>query len=110
LANVRGLAEEALAHLQRVTGMTPAQADAHADRAFALWERRSSIKWTLDLSVISDAGIAVRERAPTTEVGPGPRSWQPSTATPPRPPRDDAWFPRLADPPPPGEFRITAIY
>jgi hypothetical protein len=102
-ANVRGVAEEAMSHLQRVTGMTRAQAEAHADRAHELWKRRSRIAWTLDLSVISGTGIAVRKSAP-----PGPASTPPRSATP--PPTDDVWPPRLADPPPPGESRITAFY
>ena len=49
LANVRGKGAEARAHLLRVNGWTPEQADAHIEQAFQVWERRSQGPWTLDL-------------------------------------------------------------
>lgn len=49
--------EAALAHLRLVTGMTRSQAERHVSEAFALWERRSSLRWQVNLSVISAAGI-----------------------------------------------------
>lgn len=65
---VTGEAETAMAHLQRVTGMTPAQSEDHLRDAFALWEHRSTMQWRLDLSVISGAGIAVREPRPVPQL------------------------------------------
>lgn len=57
LAQVRGLAGRAFAHLREVTGMTEAQARRHVDGAFAVWEARSRVAWTLDLSMLTAAGV-----------------------------------------------------
>jgi hypothetical protein len=43
------------------------QADQHIDAAFALWKTRSTITWELDLSVLSEAGIALTKTPPATE-------------------------------------------
>ena len=104
LANLRAEAEAALGHLQLVTGMTRGQAEVHVAQAFEMWELRSRITWTVDLSVISDAGIAVRQASRPAV----PARSMPTSATP--PPADEAWPPRLAAPPPPGQSGITAIY
>ena len=56
-AQVRGLGARAFAHLREVTGMTEAQARRHVEDAFAVWEARSRVVWTLDLSMLTDAGI-----------------------------------------------------
>jgi hypothetical protein len=53
-------AAAALGHLQFVTGMTRVQAERHVREAFALWERRSSIAWQVDLSMITALGVTVR--------------------------------------------------
>ncbi|MEV7779375.1 DUF5710 domain-containing protein [Kitasatospora sp. NPDC088351] len=58
-AQVRGLAPQARAHLIKVTGMTPGQADQHIAKAFEAWKTRSRITWTLDLSILTDAGITL---------------------------------------------------
>jgi hypothetical protein len=58
-ANVTGRAEQALAHLRAVTGMTEAQAWHHAEEAGEAWTARSVRLWTLDLSMLTDAGVAV---------------------------------------------------
>jgi hypothetical protein len=57
-----GEAEENAAHghLQFVTGMTRPQAERHVREAFALWERRSAIRWRVDLSVITALGVTSR--------------------------------------------------
>ncbi|WP_043907717.1 DUF5710 domain-containing protein [Kitasatospora griseola] len=59
LAQVRGLAPQARAHLIKVTGLTPDQADRHIAEAFELWQARSRTTWTLDLSILTDAGITL---------------------------------------------------
>ncbi|WP_017540950.1 DUF5710 domain-containing protein [Nocardiopsis halophila] len=61
LAQIKGRAVEAFDHLRAVTGMTPDQADAHVRQAFAVWEDRSARSWTLDLSMLTDAGITLAE-------------------------------------------------
>ncbi|WP_209314277.1 DUF5710 domain-containing protein [Streptomyces bohaiensis] len=59
LAQVKGRAAEARAHLMRVTGMSEAGADRHIAAAFATWRERSRLTWTLDLAMLTDAGITV---------------------------------------------------
>ncbi|MBL7487421.1 HNH endonuclease [Frankia sp. AgB1.9] len=51
---------DALAHLRQVTGMTDSEAVDHVGVAFALWEMRSQAVWTLDLSILTGAGLALR--------------------------------------------------
>lgn len=70
LAQLRGLADQALAHLRRVTGMSAADADEHVAAAFELWQRRSARTWTLDLSALTEAGITP-QRPPTSDERPG---------------------------------------
>ena len=55
---MQGRGPEAREHLMTVNRWTSAQVDAHIAVAFALWERRSSRTWTLDISIIERAGIA----------------------------------------------------
>jgi hypothetical protein len=59
LAQVRGLAQQALTHLMTVTGMSRPQADEHVRTAFRLWEQRSRTTWVLDLAMLTDAGVTV---------------------------------------------------
>jgi hypothetical protein len=49
LANVKGKGAQARAHLARVNGWTPGQADTYISEAFQVWAQRSSGPWTLDL-------------------------------------------------------------
>ena len=60
-AEVTGTSAEAKVHLRAVNGWSAGEADAHIDRAFALWERRSAHEWRLDLSILTNAGIKVVE-------------------------------------------------
>lgn len=60
-AEVTGTSAEATAHLRAVNGWSTGEVDAHIDRAFALWERRSTHEWRLDLSMLTNAGIKVVE-------------------------------------------------
>jgi hypothetical protein len=59
LAQVRGRDQAAFAHLLEVTGMDEKTANVHLRRAFAIWEARSRTAWALDLSVLTDADIAL---------------------------------------------------
>lgn len=61
LAQLRGRGDEAFAHLCAVTGMTAAEAGAHMDATRDTWLRRNQRAWTLDLAIITDAGIALAE-------------------------------------------------
>lgn len=58
-AQVRGIDAQALAHLREVTGMSVSEADEHIDAAFALWRRRSEYTWSLNLSMLTDAGVTI---------------------------------------------------
>jgi hypothetical protein len=58
-ARISGRAEIAFHHLMAVTGMTEDQANQHIDTAFSLFDARSAHHWDLDLTVLTDAGIAV---------------------------------------------------
>lgn len=56
---LHGMAAEAQAHLRAVTGMSKDQASAHVRDAYAVWGRRSSRDWALDLGILTNADIAV---------------------------------------------------
>src|SRR4051812_32950254 len=58
-AEVSGTANLAIAHLRAVNGWSAADAQAHIDSAFELWNHRSARVWHLDLRVLTDAGIKV---------------------------------------------------
>jgi hypothetical protein len=65
-ANVTGRTEQAFTHLRRVTGMDDAQARAHVHAAENLWVDRSARTWTLDLGMLTGAGITVRRPEPAS--------------------------------------------
>lgn len=67
LARITGKSSEAFKHLCTVTKWPVTQADQHIDAAFALWKTRSTITWELDLSILSEAGIALTKTPPATE-------------------------------------------
>jgi hypothetical protein len=67
LASVRGREQEAFAHLVAVTGMTGTQARQHVDRAFHLWQTRSRVPWSLDLSILTEAGITLAPPPPAED-------------------------------------------
>jgi len=58
-ANVTGRGPQARIHLAAVTGMTLPQAESHIHTAGQLWITRSSRGWTLDLSILTAAGITL---------------------------------------------------
>ncbi|MFI2373159.1 DUF5710 domain-containing protein [Streptomyces sp. NPDC018833] len=115
LAEVKGKRDAALSHLRVVTGMSPDQAEDHVRAAVAVWRERSARTWTLDLSVLTDAGVSVvrpqaaeerkitaqrttaRERGPAPAPGaalsPSPAS--PSRTSAPDPPRETVSGTRL---------------
>lgn len=58
-ANVTGRTAQALAHLRKVTGMTEAQLSRHVHHAETAWTNRSRRTWTLDLSMLTEAGVTL---------------------------------------------------
>lgn len=59
LAQLRGRANEAFAHLCTATGLSVREAAAHLNRAAATWEGRNRRAWNLDLGILIGAGIEV---------------------------------------------------
>ncbi|MEU2349895.1 DUF5710 domain-containing protein [Modestobacter sp. NPDC049651] len=59
-ASIKGRDAEARAHLAAVNGWSAAQTARHIDEAAAVWRRRNTVDWSLDLSMLTDAGITVR--------------------------------------------------
>ena len=57
LASIKGRATVALRHLMAVNAWDAATARAHVDLAFETWIRRNAIRWTLDLSALTDYGL-----------------------------------------------------
>jgi uncharacterized protein DUF5710 len=89
LAEVRGEAGRALAHLCTVAGMSHAEAEQHVAAAFETWERRSGITWDLDLGILTSAGITLAR----TGEAPAPRGEARALIRPgpePLPPREPA--------------------
>lgn len=70
LAQVQGREAEVFAHFCAVTGMTSRAARAHVAEATALWQARSARTWSLDLSVLTGAGITVVRSPPTARERP----------------------------------------
>ena len=66
-ASVTGQQDAAYAHLLRVTGLGPVEADRHLRAAFALWARRSETTWKLDLGILTAVGVAVVRPAGSSE-------------------------------------------
>jgi len=60
-ANLTGRADQAFTHLCAVTGMTAIEARRHIDTAGELWTHRSRRIWSLDLSILTDAGITLAQ-------------------------------------------------
>ncbi|POZ51179.1 DUF5710 domain-containing protein [Methylovulum psychrotolerans] len=56
-AQIKGLGEYAVQHLQKVTGFNNKQLQEHIDRAFETWRERSVNEYTLDLRLITNSGI-----------------------------------------------------
>ena len=63
-AEVTGQAVQAHAHLCAVNGWSTADADAHILMAARTWRARSTIDWSLDLSILTAAGV-IPSPAPT---------------------------------------------
>ena len=64
LATVKGRDAQALRHLRAVTGLSDCDARELVAAAFELWNQRSHYAWSLDLGILTGAGVTVR-RPPT---------------------------------------------
>ncbi len=58
-AALNGRDEAARTQLATVNGWDAVQVAVHVDAAFALWHERSRVNWTLDLRMLTEAGIRV---------------------------------------------------
>lgn len=66
-AEVTGNGARAFAHLSAVTGYTNDQTAKHIADAVVVWRERSRYDWTLNLRMLTDAGIAVAPPAPAPD-------------------------------------------
>jgi len=71
-ANVTGRADQALTHLCAVTGMSGDEVSHHVHAVGELWTRRSQRAWTVDLSILTNAGV--------TPARPEPAAARPAAA------------------------------
>jgi hypothetical protein len=53
LAGIRGRADIARGHLAEVNGWELREADRYIEEAFAVWQKRSTRSWSLDISALS---------------------------------------------------------
>lgn len=81
-AQVRGLESKAFAHLVKVTGMSHTEARSHIRYAFNVWEARSARSWTLDLSMLTDAGVTLQRPPRAGERRGSPQRRSPRNAAP----------------------------
>jgi 5-methylcytosine-specific restriction endonuclease McrA len=58
-AQTQGRGEKALKHLMKVTGFDRDDAEEHVQIAFDVWDKRNRMAWSLDLSMLKDAGIEI---------------------------------------------------
>ncbi len=56
-AEVTGQGPQAYAHLRAVNQWSDADADAHIAIAVRTWRARSTVDWSLDLSILTAAGV-----------------------------------------------------
>jgi hypothetical protein len=61
LAQIQGRGEKALKHLMQVNKMKRKDADQYITNAFTIWAERSSKLWKLDISILQNYGINVKE-------------------------------------------------
>ena len=57
LAEIKGKGSEALEHLKKVRNFTNEEAIEHKEQAFQVWRERNTIKWNLDLSLLTNNNI-----------------------------------------------------
>lgn len=64
LAQVKGLEQQAFAHLCKVNGWTSEVGHRYVKEQFAIWRQRSQHQWDVDLSLLQrDYGITVQEES-----------------------------------------------
>lgn len=59
LSQIRSHEKHALRHFMKINKLSPAQAKAYINKAFALWDARSECEWTIDISHLTEYGIDV---------------------------------------------------
>lgn len=61
LSQIHGREQEAYNHLSAVNGWTSSQAKKYIASCFEVWEKRSLIDWTLDITHLTKGGLATHE-------------------------------------------------
>lgn len=69
-AEVTGQGPQAHAHLRAVNSWSTADADAHIAMAARTWRARSAVDWSLDLSILTAAGVVPSPRTGRTHPSP----------------------------------------
>ncbi|HEV2348155.1 MAG TPA: DUF5710 domain-containing protein [Actinocrinis sp.] len=59
LAQIKGTDGAARNHLRMITGMDERALEQHVSEAFAIWEHRNHTNWTLDLTILTSAGLRI---------------------------------------------------
>jgi hypothetical protein len=62
LTGLRGLSNQADKHLMKVNNWNEEQVKKHHIEQKILWLERNKIKWSIDLSIISNSSIELKER------------------------------------------------
>ena len=57
LAQIRGIEQEAIAHMMKVNSWDMATTRTHIDEAFFLWAMRSKRKWGVDMTHLATLGV-----------------------------------------------------
>ena len=67
LAGIKGKGSEALEHLKKVRNFTHEEAIEHNKQAFQVWRERNTIKWNLDLSLLTNNNIKLIKNVSSKE-------------------------------------------
>ena len=67
LAGIKGKGSEALEHLKKVRNFTHEEAIEHKKQAFQVWRERNTIKWNLDLSLLTNNNIKLIKNVSSKE-------------------------------------------
>jgi len=67
LAGIKGKVSEALEHLKKVRNFTHEEAIEHNKQAFQAWRERNTIKWNLDLSLLTNNNIKLIKNVSSKE-------------------------------------------
>lgn len=56
---ITGVSDQSCKHLMKVKKLSAEECEIHIDEAYKIWENRSKIQWTIDISILEKSGIKV---------------------------------------------------